>query len=122
MDRKIITINENDIVHIPYDDIWMSEQELVTLFQIIVPTLRASIKAIYKNNICNPMSCQCDCRINGNYWIECYNLTIIVALAFRLNTRQADMVREALLKRITQTQNEKISIFLTIPPNGTSCS
>ena len=37
-------------VAVPSDtaNIWMSEIELVELFDVIVPTLRAAIRAVYK--------------------------------------------------------------------------
>ena len=50
MGRNIITMNEsgNIIMTENVTDIWMSEPELVELFGVIVPTLRAAIKAVYK--------------------------------------------------------------------------
>ena len=41
MKRTIITINKSDNVNIPNGDVWMSEMELVELFGVIAPTLRA---------------------------------------------------------------------------------
>jgi hypothetical protein len=48
MERAITTINESGRVNIPNGNVWMSEMELVELFGVIAPTLRAAIKAIYK--------------------------------------------------------------------------
>ena len=47
MERAIITISKNGNVNIPSDNVWMSEIELVELFGVIAPTLRAAIRAIY---------------------------------------------------------------------------
>ena len=41
MERAIITISESGKVNIPDGNIWMSEMELVELFWVIAPTLRA---------------------------------------------------------------------------------
>ena len=49
MERAIITISENGRVNISSGNVWMSEMELVELFGVIAPTLRAAIKAIYKS-------------------------------------------------------------------------
>ena len=49
MERAIITISESGTVNIPSNSVWMSEMELVELFGVIAPTLRAAIKAIYKS-------------------------------------------------------------------------
>jgi hypothetical protein len=58
MERAVITINENGTISIPSAEIWMSEMELVELFGVIVPTLRAAIKTIYKNCGLCPTSTQ----------------------------------------------------------------
>ena len=47
MERVIITISENGRVNIPDSNVWMSEMELVELFGVLAPTLRAAIRAIY---------------------------------------------------------------------------
>ena len=41
MERAIITISESGCVKIPDGDVWMLEMELVELFGVIAPTLRA---------------------------------------------------------------------------------
>ena len=61
MERAIITIRESGRVNIPSGNVWMSEIELVELFGVIAPTLRAAIKAIYKSGLVCPVSIQrCD--------------------------------------------------------------
>ena len=51
MERSIITIGESGNIIMPNNttDIWMSEPELVELFGITAPTLRAAIRTIYKS-------------------------------------------------------------------------
>ena len=55
MERTIVTISESGRVNIPSINVWMSEMELVELFGVIAPTLRAAIRAIYKSGICNQL-------------------------------------------------------------------
>ncbi|WP_342989647.1 MULTISPECIES: hypothetical protein [Bacteroides] len=112
MDRAIITISENGTVTIPSGEIWMSEMELVELFGVIAPTLRSAIKAIYKNRGICPTSTQRNSSATPTSWTTFYNLEVIVALAFRLNTREADMIRQRVLKRIYQ-RKEHISLFIS---------
>ena len=40
-------------VAVPSDtaNVWMSEMELVTLFGVIAPTLRAAIRAVYRSGV-----------------------------------------------------------------------
>ena len=47
MKRAIITINKSGNVNIPNGNIGMSEMEMVELFEVITPTLRAAINSAY---------------------------------------------------------------------------
>lgn len=51
MKRNIITISESGNIIMPNNitDIWMSEPELMELFGVIAPALRATVRAIYKS-------------------------------------------------------------------------
>ena len=53
-------MDEYGRVAVPSDtaNVWMSEMELVRLFDVIAPTLRAAIKTIYKNYGLCPTSTQ----------------------------------------------------------------
>ena len=86
MERAIITISENGRVNIPSDNVCMSEMELVELFGVIAPSLRAAIKAIYKSGTHCPVSTKrCDLATPKSL-ATFYNLEVVIALAFRLNT------------------------------------
>ena len=56
MERTIITIDGCGKVAVPSDtaNIWMSEMELVGLFYVIAPTLRAAIRAVYRSGVLIP--------------------------------------------------------------------
>ena len=51
MKRATITMDEYGRVAVPSDaaSVWMSEMELVKFFDVIAPTLRAAIRAVYKS-------------------------------------------------------------------------
>ena len=110
MERAIITISEN----IPRGNVWMSEMELVELFGVIAPTLRAAIRAIYKSGMLCPVSIQrCDLATPKS-WATFYNLEVVIALAFRLNTYEASRIRQKVLESICQRKEKNVSIFLSI--------
>lgn len=93
MKRSVITISESGRVDIPSGDVWMSEMELVELFGVIAPTLRAAIKAIYRNSgICPVTTRRCDVATPISR-ATFYNIEVIIALAFRLNTYEAGWIR-----------------------------
>ena len=102
MERAIITISEGGTVNIPSNDVWMSEMELVELFGVIVQTLRAAIKAIYKSGTLCPVSTQrCDLATPKS-WATFYKLEVVIALAFRLKTYEASRIRQKVLESFSQ--------------------
>ena len=112
MERAIITISENGKVNIPSGNVWMSEMELVELFGILASTLRAAIKAIYKSGILCPATTQrCDLATPKN-WATFYNLEVVIALAFRLNTYEASKIRQKVLESLCQRKEKWISIYI----------
>jgi len=113
MERAIITISENGRVNIPSDNVWMSEMELVELFGVIAPTLRAAIRAIYKSETLCPVTTQrCD-LVTHKSWVTYYNLEVVVALTFRLNTYEASKIRQKVLESICQRKENGINLFIT---------
>lgn len=118
MERAIITISENGKVNIPSGNAWMSEMELVELFGVISPTLRAAIKAIYKSGTLCPVSTQrCDLATPAS-WATFYNLEMVIALAFRLNSYEASRIRQKVLESLCQRKESEISILLSLESIG----
>ena len=114
MESAIITISENGRVNIPSGNVWMSEMELVELFGVIAPTLRATIKAIYKSGTLCPVSTQrCDLATPKG-WATYYNLEVVITLAFRLNTYEADRIRQKVLECLCQRKENGINRLVLI--------
>ena len=114
MERAIITISESGTVNIPSNSVWMSEMELVELFGVIAPTLRAAIKAIYKSEMLCPAATQRCVTITPASWATFYNLEMVVALAFRLNTYEASKIREKVLESLCQLKENGLYLLLTL--------
>ena len=116
MERAIITISENGKVNIPSDDIWMSEMELVELFGVTAPTLRAAIKA--KSGTLCPVSTQrCDLATPKS-WATFYNLEVVIALAFRLSTYEACRIRQKVLEGFSQRKESGIDFLILLGDNS----
>lgn len=99
MERTTITMDGCGSVAVPSDtaNVWMSEMELVTLFGVIAPTLRAAIRAVYRSGVLKPCEVERRIRLPNGYYVEAYALPMVVALVFRINTPNAARVRNALL-------------------------
>ena len=114
MERAIITINESGRVNIPSNSVWMSEMELVELFGVIAPTLRVAIKAIYKSGtLCSVSTQRCDLAMPKS-WATFYNLEVVIALAFRLNTYEASKIRQKVLESLCQRKESGINLFISL--------
>lgn len=99
--------------------VWMSEMELVTLFDVIAPTLRAAIRAIYKSGVLQPYNVERRIKLPNGYYAEAYALPMVVALAFRINTLNAARVRNALLERLYLRKDRQM-LWLSLG-NSTLC-
>ena len=118
MERAIITISESGRVNISSINVWMLEMELVELFGVIAPTLRTAIKAIYKSGTLCPVSTQrCDLA-TPKIWATYYNLEVVIALAFRLNTYEASRIRQKVFESLCQRKENRISILLSLGSIG----
>ena len=113
MKRNIIEITEHGTITIPSETVWMIEAELVSLFGVIAPTIRAAINAVYKNEILKEYEAQRHIRLSDKIGVDVYSLEMIVALAFRIHSYGAERVRNAILERL-YLRKEKTSIFFSL--------
>lgn len=114
MKRTVVTISESGIVDIPSRDVWMSEMELVELFGVVAPTLRAAIKAIYRNcGICPTTTRHCDV-VTPVSWATFYNIEIIIALSFRLGTYEAERIRRKVLECVCRRKENCVRLFISL--------
>lgn len=121
MERTTITMDEYGRVAVPSDtaNIWMSEMDLVELFDTIAPTLRAAIRAVYKSGALKPCEVERRIKLPNGYYSEAYSLPMVVALAFRIDTPSASSVRNALLERLCLRKERQVLLVST--GNISSC-
>ena len=110
MKRETIIMDEYGKVTVPSDtaNLWMSEAELLELFGVIAPTLRAAIRAVYKCGNFNPLEAEKRIKLLNGYYADMYALPMVVALAFRIDTSGAATVRNALLERLCRRKEKQV--------------
>lgn len=127
MKREILLLAKNGTLLVPTDTncIAMTEYEIAALFGVIAPTVRAAIKAVYKSGVIREGDAKRYLnKTNGN-GIEVYNIEMIFALAFRIDSCGANKVREYLFRTLRVNGRRSVThILLTcfhnaeaIPPN-----
>ena len=120
MERVIITTTEYGKVilpDIPNENVWMSEPELVELFGVIAPTLRAAVRAVYKSGVLKEYEVQKYVCLEYGCYADVFGFPMIAALAFRINSLGAEQVRKAIFERL-YLRKEKTSIFFSLVSNN----
>jgi Virulence protein len=105
MSREIITI-ENGIVSIPAStEIWMTQHQLADLFQCFVGKINANIRAILKTGVLDESKvCRIYHYVNGNF-VEQYNIEMIIALSFRIKSRNAEVFRKYIIGKFVRDED-----------------
>lgn len=102
-------------------DIWMNEPELVELFGVIAPTLRAAIRVVYKSGVLKEHETQKHVQLENGYHADVFSFPMVVALAFRTNTFGAEQVRNVIFERV-YLRKEKTNIFFSLGVNSMEIS
>ena len=115
MERNILRIDEFGNVTLPNDitNVWMNEAELLDLFGVTAPTIRARIKALCKSGVLREYEIKRTIRLSDKCNMEFYNLETIIALAFHVGTFGAKQMRNAIMKRL-HLRKEKQAIFFSL--------
>ena len=105
MKRETINI-ENGIVSVPASaEIWMTQHQLANLFQCFVGKINANVRAILKTSVLNETNiCRTYHYKNGNF-VEQYNLEMIIALSFRIQSRNAEVFRKYIVGKSVRNEN-----------------
>ncbi len=119
MKREVIMIDGCGDIIMPTDiaHVWMSEPELVELFGVITPTLRAAVRAVYKSGILEEYEVQKYARLENGYYADVFGFPMVVALSFRINTFGAEQFRNAIFERL-YLRKEKQNIFFSLGFNN----
>lgn len=96
------------------DRVRMTEMELAELFGVLVPTIRAEVKALYKSGVVRESETKRCIRLSNENYADVYNLEIILALAFRLNSRYAAIIRRWMLHVATTRRRATATIAIPI--------
>ena len=93
-------------------DIWMNEPELVDFFNIIAPTFRAAVRAIYKKGILKSGEVEKRVKRKDGFYENLYSVEMISALAFQLDTYVASQLRNFLIYRAMNTSAKNFFCFI----------
>ena len=115
MKRTVITVDGNGMISIPsnFENLWMSESELVDMLYVTAPKLKAVIRAIYKEGMLLMSEVQQRQETSKDIWQTMYGFPMIVAICFRLVSYGAAQLRDVIFKRLYGAK-EKTAIILQL--------
>lgn len=113
MERGVITINETGVVTMPTAPVWMTKFEIADLFGVFSCDIRKAIHAIYKNKELNKYDTMKYLKQPDGISYDVYNLEMVVAVAFRICSRESILFRKFVVNEICITKKvASITLFL----------
>ena len=110
MKRGIITIN-NGVVGIPTAPVWMMQEEIADLFNVYGRNVRRAINAVYKDGVLSEAGTMRYIKLNELRSIDAYSIEVIIAIAFKINSRQSEIFRRYMVNRLCKKNDCRIVLF-----------
>jgi hypothetical protein len=125
MNREIITVTDEGAIVIPdnLNRVRMTVIEIANLLGVFYPTAKRHIRAIEKSGIADG-DYKMTCIVDGKgVHPEYYGLDMIVAVAFRVKSWQADKFRRWLMERAARPEQQPrslspITVFVPMGASG----
>lgn len=114
MDRGIITISETGVVIMPTAPIWMTQFEIADLFGMFSCDVHKAIHTIYKNKELNKFDTMKYVKQSDGISYDVYNIEVIIAVAFRICSKESVLFRQFIISKISSTLKETpITLFVS---------
>lgn len=117
MERGIITITENGTVTMPTVPVWMTQQEIADAFNVFGCDIRRAIRAIYKNMELLESDTMRNIRQDNGTSYDVYSLEMVVAVSFKLRSRECMAFRRFIMGRLTINNRQPVNIFFSLSPS-----
>lgn len=109
MERGIISISETGTVTMPAVPVWMTKFEIADLLGVFSCDIRKAIHAIYKNEELSVSNTMKYVRQPDGISYDAYNLEMVLAVSFRIQSRRSRIFRQYLTKRLYSGRNDDTS-------------
>lgn len=123
MDRGIITISENGAVSMPTAPVWMTLQEICDAFNVFGCDIRKAVRAIYKNMELSEEETMRHVRQDGRICYDVYSLEMVIAIAFRLRTKECMAFRRFIMDKLSSAnRGPPIHLFFSLSSTHLRCT
>jgi len=115
--RTIVTINGNGTVSVP-DKVMMQDFEIAELFGVMIPAIRSNVRAILKSEVVTIDMQHGGTVIGTTIFPDYYGLDMIMALAFRIHSHNAAILRKWILRKVaTRSECSDIPLYISFNCN-----
>lgn len=98
----------------PTVSVWMTQQEIADLFGVFSCDVRKAIHAIYKNKELNEFDTMKYLKQPDGISYDVYNIEVIIAVAFRICSRESVLFRRFIINEISTTKRETpVTLFVS---------
>lgn len=112
MERGKITIHENNVI-LP-GNVWMTDYEITEMFGVTSSAVNSHIKAVYKSGVLKECDTYRYIRLENGNRADTYNMEMITALAFRLNSLPANVFRQWVVRTAATSAHSHPPIVLQL--------
>ncbi len=119
MNRGIITISEIGVVSIPTTPVWMTQFEIADLLGVFSCDIRKAIRVIYKNKELTECDTMKYVKQPDGITYDVYNLEMIIAVAFRICSRESILFRRFVINEICDIKKgSPVTLFFSCSNGG----
>ena len=105
MERQVITIQEECVIYAPHlGEVWMTAWEIAELFYVSGVTVKNTIKRIRKQGALKKFDTYRYIKLDNGNSADVYNLEMVMAIAFQIDTFQAELFREWIVGKIVHRE------------------
>ncbi len=123
MGRGIITISENEVVTMPITPVWMTQQEMSDAFNVFGYDIRKAIHTIYKNMELLESETVRHVRLDNGINYDVYSLEMVIAVSFKLRSRESMAFRRFIMERLCIANREKtVNLFFSLSGTHPRCT
>lgn len=103
MKRQVITIQEECVIYAPHlGEVWMTAWEIAELFYVSSVSVKNTIKRIWKQGALKEFETYRYIKLDNGISADVYNLEMVMAIAFQVDTYLAKLFREWMIGKIVQ--------------------
>jgi hypothetical protein len=114
MNRGIITISEAGAIIIPTAPVWMTKFEIADLFGMFSCDIRKAIHSIYKHKELDEVETRKYIKQSDGISYDTYNIEMIIAIAFRVCSKESTLFRRFVINEISATKRETpVTLFVS---------